>query len=334
MIAYKYRGGYNFDRDLESIAGDYFYAASLDKLNDPFEATYSTAPIDEFMRAVEVLLGEDEGMAPVKSSLQGVINQVAQAGIFSLAERFDDMKLWAHYGASHTGFCVGYDVGRLEKFNGLIHYTHYLVQVKYSENPGSLTFDDLSRGVTYVMQKMLGTKHLEWAHEAETRIITDKEGRMPHDFRAIKSIHFGLKMPQEQIDAVVERMQGRGITYFKMERSPTAYSLKAVPLADPFTRAPRYLYHIVLVGEGAFDTYAEGQEKQELLPYLQKAVEIQRRDPYCTKVEFAERCSDRDRPSQIFVHYQYNSQWYNRYFTKVEIDSLYSQITDLGGVNN
>ena len=328
MIAYKYRGGYNFDRDLDSIAGDYFYAASLDKLNDPFEATYSTAPLEEFMNEVEVFLGENEGMAHVKSSLEGIVNQAAQVGIFSLAARFDDMKLWAHYGASHTGFCVGYDVKMLEKFNSDVRYTHYLIKVKYSENPEKLTFDDVSRNATPFMQKMLGTKHLEWAHEDETRIITDKEGRMPHDFRAIKSIYFGLKMPQEQVDEVMRRMQGRGIAYYQMERSPVAYSLKAVPVADPFVAAQRYLYHVVPVGENAVDTYAEGKEKEELLPYLHKAVEVQRRDPYCTKVEFAERCSDKERLGQIFVSYQYNTSWYNRYLTKGEINSLYAQITD------
>jgi hypothetical protein len=330
MIAYKYRGGYTFNRDLDSIAGDYFFAAGLDKLNDPFEATYSIAPIEGFIEFVESLVGPEASLAKVKESLQQALASIANAGVFSLAARSDDLKLWSHYASNHTGFCVGYEVEKLEKFNSDAHYSNYKIQIEYSETPATLGLNDvIGRNIAAFLQKTIGTKHPEWAHEAETRIITNAAGPMPHDFRAIKTIHFGLHMPQEQMEAVMERMQGRGIAYYKMHRSTAAYGLKSEPIADAFAGAPRYLYQVGPTGENPFDTYAEGAEKEELLPYLYKAVEVQRRDPYCSEVQYAERCLGQDRTGQIYVHYRYNDSYYNRYFTRDEIVALYAQITDL-----
>ncbi|MDO7850396.1 DUF2971 domain-containing protein [Hymenobacter convexus] len=330
MIAYKYRGGYTFNRDLDSIAGDYFFAAGIDKLNDPFEATYSIAPIKDFIKFVELLIGREPNLIGMKESLHRALSSTGKAGIFSLAARPDDLKLWSHYASNHTGFCVGYEVEQLEKFNSDARYTNYKIQVEYSERPATLDLADITgRNIVTFLQKTIGTKHPEWEHEAETRIITDAVGPMPHDFRAIKSIHFGLHMPLEQMEAVMERMQGRGIAYYKMHRSAVAYGLRAVPVTDIFADAPRYLYRVGPIGENPFDTYTEGTEKEEVLPYIHRAVEVQRRDPYCSKVEYAERCIGQDRPGQIYVHYRYNESYYNRYFTREEIDKLYALISDL-----
>jgi hypothetical protein len=330
MIAYKYRGGNNFKRDLDSIAGDYFYAASLDTLNDPFEATYSIEPIEKLVELMKLVIGQEAGLANLKDSLHQMLSSLAKAGIFSLAARPDDRKLWAHYGSNYTGFCVGYEVEMLEKFNSHARHSNYLIRVKYDKQPAALDILDVMKpNLLTFLQKVIGTKHPEWEHEAETRIITDKVGKIPHDFRAIKSIHFGLHMPSDQIEEVMERMQGRGITYYKMQRSPSAYEFSAVSLVDPFIKAPRYLYQLAPVDDGALETYAQGNEKLELLPYLHKAVEVQRRDPYCTKVSCAERCSSKDRIGQIYVNYLYGEQFYNRYFTRDEIEELYAQITDL-----
>ena len=332
MIAYKYRGGSNFARDLDSIAGDSFYAASLATLNDPFEATYSVVPMEKLLNLMERFIGKDPSLTGMKVSLQEVLHNVDRAGIFSLAARPDDLKLWAHYGSNYTGFCVGYDVAMLEKFNGYTHYSHYLVRVKYSKKPAALSLTDVGKSNLHdFLQKVLGTKHPEWQHEGETRIITDATGLMPHDFRAIKSIHFGLNMPLQQMEEVMLRMQGRGITYYKMERSLTTYGLKVVSVTDPFVAAPHYLYHVASVTDYALDTCEEGEEKNALLPYLHKAIEIQRRDPYCSEVCYADRCTDKTRAGQVYVNYFYGIQYYNRYFTKDEIEILYSSITDLAG---
>ena len=330
MIAYKYRGGQTFIRDLNSIANDCFYAAELDKLNDPFEATYSVEPIENFIEVVGRVAGKEPGLSEVRKSLKEVLGKITKAGIFSLAARPDDLKLWPHYASNHTGFCVGYEVEKLERFNGDAHHSHHKIQVDYSEQPATLDFSDvMGRNISAFLQKTIGTKHPEWAHEAETRIITDRAGPTPHDFRAITSIHFGLHMPQEQMEAVMQRMQGRGIAYYKMQRNAAAYGLMAEPMADVFAGAPRYRYRVGPVAENPFDTFAEGLEKEEVLPNLQKAIEVQRRDPYCSAVEYAERCIGQDRMNQIYVHYRYNNSYSNRYFSRDEIMALYAHITDL-----
>lgn len=331
MIAYKYRGGSNpdiFNRDLDSISGDYFYAASLAKLNDPFEATYIYEPIEKFIKVAELLHGKTEDTESLRAQLQETLGRVNRAGIFSLAKNFDDTKLWAHYADRHTGFCVGYDIEQLEKHNGDAFREGYIIKVKYSRTPPTIDFKNFSGGINGFLQRVLGIKHPDWAHEAETRIITDNEGGMAHDFRAIKTIHFGLNMPQEQIDTVMQRMQGRQIAYYKMQKNPATYSLTALPIADIFSDAPRYLDNIAPVTDYALATDPGDEERIELLPYLQKAVEIQRKEPYCSEVDYVGASLDKAKAGQIWVNYRYKGNYFNRHFTKAQIEELYAQIAD------
>lgn len=62
----------------------------------------------------------------------------------------------------------------------------------------------LIRGNTESVRETLkltsGTKSKKWKHEDEIRIIMDNFGKVEYDFRAVKAIYFGLRMPKTQQD--------------------------------------------------------------------------------------------------------------------------------------
>ena len=321
MIAYKYRGGPRcFTRDLASITQDYFWAASLSTLNDPLEAKYDSSPLADVLNLVDTI-NQDNTLS---DNFQEMADNLRRIGIFSLAAKYDDHKLWAHYAGSHTGFCVGYDVTLLKPLNNI---KHNIVPISYAIHPASLTLEDMLSNLDSFLQKTVGVKHIEWEHEQESRIVTDVYGKMEHDFRAIKSIHFGIKMPEKRIKQVMKAMRGRGITYYQMQTG--TFNLEAMPLPDAYPTASPYLYSIAPVTHYALATDPGDEERMALLPYLLKAVEIQRREPYCSEVDYAGASTDNAKAGQIWVNYRYKSNYYNRHFTKRQIRELHSQIIDL-----
>ena len=49
---YKYRGISTLDRDLESLASNYFFAPTAESLNDPTEAVFNDRLVSQIMSAL------------------------------------------------------------------------------------------------------------------------------------------------------------------------------------------------------------------------------------------------------------------------------------------
>ena len=146
-------------------------------------------------------------------------------GIYSLSQTFNDEVLWAHYGNSHKGFCIEYDLDIL-----LEDYEHYF-SVTYSEKPADIGIPDVANN-SQIFKKIVGHKSSRWKYEQEIRILTDKYGTSQYNYKALKSIYFGLKMDNEQKFEIKNRLKGRGIKYFQIEQLPKTYKFKAKPIED------------------------------------------------------------------------------------------------------
>lgn len=119
MIGYKYRANIvdrnkNF-RDIESLLKDELWASSLTNLNDPFEAIYD----DNISKALEIFKQLFKAKTDiVQKNWNDLIDFKDKIGIYSLAssgKNFPDNELmWTHYANSHKGFCIAYDIEKLE----------------------------------------------------------------------------------------------------------------------------------------------------------------------------------------------------------------------------
>ena len=137
MNVFKYRGG-NFERDLKSISEDYFWAPSRHDLNDPFEGLFDDSFLNFQLDMILEILGnkktEDSNQESLKKSLSDLLAYVDICGIYSLSKTPLEELLWAHYGDSHKGFCLEYDLDKLIEFD---LEDHRYFDVTYSNRPQS-----------------------------------------------------------------------------------------------------------------------------------------------------------------------------------------------------
>lgn len=338
MRVFKYRAAdeTTFERDLCSLKEDYFWASTREQLNDPFEGMFGTDRLTNQIKLIDKLISSKsesvvDSFDGVKAAIDSVLEFVDKSGIFSLSKNPSEELLWAHYGNSHRGFCIEYDLDKLMSFEP----AHNHLDVLYKKAPSHIELTDLVSRTKEktIFQKMLGIKSVAWNYEREVRVITTVSGKQPYDFRAVKSVYFGHRMEDSKQLKIMEELAGRGITYYKIEPDKNSYRLKYAPISDPHQNAPHYLYSIGTIVDGAIYTNDLKPELKKYEEYLYKAAEIVRREPYCNQIEHVDFSTSKGTPNApvIFVHYEREpNKFINHYLTLAEIDTQFVKIGDLG----
>ncbi|HWH74078.1 MAG TPA: DUF2971 domain-containing protein, partial [Methylibium sp.] len=334
-LAFKYRSGDagTLARDLTSLRDATFYAANRHTLNDPFEGRFDRTPLDSQFDAMRGLVSAitptaSASLDAVSAAANEVLEFVDKSGVFSLSYNPLQELIWAHYGGSHRGFCIGYDLERLVEFEPNVH--HFL-DVQYSNAAPALRPSDLIASESHVdvLKKMLGVKSKPWAYEEEVRVITVPPGLHEHDYRAVKVIYFGLRCPESTQSAVMEALAGRGVAYVQVISPPSSYALQTKKVADKYESAPRYKQNVAPISEGAIcPDYLKPEQKQHA-DYLYKAVEIVRREPYCQEVIGVDFSGSESKPGKpiIYAHYlRAPNKYVKRLFTMPDIDRQYKSL--------
>jgi hypothetical protein len=247
MRVFKYRGGDEevFKRDLFSIEKNYFWGSNFDQLNDPCETLISSDKFKSLTKTFVKLINKnsESELQKVHEALDNVINRGKEIGIYSLSASYNDELLWAHYANSHKGFCIEYDLDML-----LESYPTdkvYSFPIKYSKKPPEVSVSDLSdkEGIT-IVKKLAGNKSKKWDYEKEYRIITDKSGEHAYDFRAVKAIYFGLRMPEPWKAEMITCLKGRGIKFFQMHQVEGKYQFERSDVPDVNGNEITYLFQV------------------------------------------------------------------------------------------
>ncbi len=165
---YKYRANSPVDRrdkDAIQLSRNLFYAARLNKMNDPFEGSVELPKSPR----------HDHWVTPLIQDLHTI-------GIYSLSKPEEDETfpsnelLWAHYANSHKGFCIEYDLDILTNNMSKQFDIRNRINVVYkNERPEVLETDTLFK----VQCKVFGTKSLAWKYENELRLVFLTEGEKP-----------------------------------------------------------------------------------------------------------------------------------------------------------
>ncbi|WP_022942893.1 DUF2971 domain-containing protein [Psychromonas hadalis] len=332
MRVFKYRGG-EFDRDLNSLSENTFWAPTRDALNDPCEGLFTQDNIDiQFNFINRVLVREnkesDAAFQAVKNSLDEVYKFVDKSGVYSLSETPLEELLWAHYGCSHTGFCVEYDLDKLIEYE---KHDYQIINVKYKNSPQSVNVSDISKP-DRLIAKMLGIKSKVWKYEKEIRVVTSIAGANSYDYRAVKAIYLGLRISDADKNRLMEALKGRGIKYFQIKLKSSSYKFSFTEIEDCFAGCNAYKYSIAPILEHAISPDYVNEKYAQYVSYLYKAAEIVRREPYCNEVQMVEFSPDKSDVSNpvIFVQYKRKENRYiNHYLSLKEIDEQYVLIKDL-----
>lgn len=310
-IGYKYRGGIGildkegksiFERDINTILNNQIYLPTKDELNDPTEGFYND---DEIIGLLETL--KDYSLE-VKKQYRRLLEKFEDIGVYSLSRNNDNELLWAYYGSGHTGFAIEFDIDILKESLNHNQYFQFVFDfdVDYVERIPQVDISLLKRwDFNYILKTYLGSKSLSWKHEDEHRLIFEGKGLFDIDYRAITGIYFGYRMHKHEVDFIMEKLKGRGLSYYKMELINNSYKFKPQRIEDKYANAPQYIANSLdyNIDELLMPANLLGEEAYSYKDKLIQALEIVKHEPLIKKIYIATINMDAGEP--LFIIWAY-----------------------------
>jgi len=139
--------------------------STIDELNDPFDLCPLNTTDPAIEAAVEAVIG----------------NFRRTKAILCFSRNWDNLLLWSHYGASHTGICLGFDIPDGDpgaNYDTDVLYQPNLLQIR---RPEDVNFD--------LANRLHRTKHESWSYEQEVRMFVQLND--PPDAMGLRWIDFG-----------------------------------------------------------------------------------------------------------------------------------------------
>ncbi|HCC56146.1 MAG TPA: hypothetical protein DEQ47_02580 [Solibacterales bacterium] len=161
------------DHGISNLLNTRLKLSTIDDLNDPFDL----CPIDTTDPVIS-------------NAMDAVITHFRQTtAILCFSRNWDNLLLWSHYGASHTGICLGFDIP--DSSLGANYDTDVLYQPNLLQilRPEDVNFDLVSRS--------LRTKHESWSYEQEVRMFVGLND--PPDASGLRWIEFGPNLVLKEI---------------------------------------------------------------------------------------------------------------------------------------
>lgn len=217
-ILYKYRNwGSTYNQRLITEREVYFSSAS--EFNDPFDAKfpvrYDLVEDGELKDRLRRSYKQGNPLAVhhlVEAEVQKAFNNLRNPayleefherkyqanakviGVFSMAERRDNILMWSHYANYHKGFVAGFDTDML--FNAI---SPTILGVTYQdEYPTIMPGLGTDEGA-HEIAKMYSVKSSLWSYEEEVRMFKMYAAGKTYTYKpeALQEIVFGCKMPSE-----------------------------------------------------------------------------------------------------------------------------------------
>jgi hypothetical protein len=147
--------------------------STIDDLNDPFDL----CPLDT----------TDPTISNAMDAVTAHFRKTA--AILCFSRNWDNLLLWSHYGASHTGVCLGFDIPEGEpgaNYDTDVLYQPNVLQIR---RPEDVSFDLASR--------LLRTKHESWSYEQEVRMFVRLND--PPDAKGLNWIKFEPQLVLKEV---------------------------------------------------------------------------------------------------------------------------------------
>jgi hypothetical protein len=221
-----------YSQVIEPIAESYFYLPNRTQLNDPTEGVYINEIHQEINGFLTGLTSFGE-TADLRRSFYDFLAQLERSrnnsGIFSLSKTAEDELLWAYYANGHSGIAIEYNLDKLKRF--LPPNNSRIIEVNYLENPNVVDIQMLEQEPNAAIDKMLGSKSKNWSHESELRVVVENIcGKMPHDYRAVESITFGLNVRPDIQAQIFEMTKAKVKHFYKMQVVSNSFNFERVGL--------------------------------------------------------------------------------------------------------
>ena len=250
-LLYKYRSGRNvfdkgnreiFYRDIDALAENKIWLPYPEDLNDPAEGLVNDDYFKGLLNAIGEAFNVYESTENVRKQYEQFIVHLKSIGVYSLSREICNELMWSYYANGHNGYAIIFDSDAFSKsYDEIPSGSVFKFDVKYVDkvpvvNP--LKFKD---PVNKTVELFIGRKSKAWKHEKETRFIFNHGRRLLEiDYRIIKGIVFGYKMPEEDRRYIMEKMAGRNLSYYEMVLNRNTYQFHKEKVEDQYKDAPQY----------------------------------------------------------------------------------------------
>ncbi len=228
------------------IESGQFKFSSRTEFNDPFDCNLLKklsfdlsdlqAHIDESDElshlnspdAMNILSEEknDLGIA-IGEAMQGNMDQL---GILCLSRNKDNILMWSHYAAGHTGLVFELDVTEDMDFFFLPFGSP--IDIRYQSGYDIVNY---ARDKKRAIVNNLMIKSIFWSYEEETRILREKHNTYPIKKSAISAVYFGCEMDKrkilETIDLFIDNKY-LNADFYQAVAFNTKFSLTFLPVPD------------------------------------------------------------------------------------------------------
>ena len=246
-VLYKYKSFSDFNHCLTLARDGSVFFADARNLNDPFECRFvprSPALTLEGNELRNYLLGRIEVLEPtargkeiddllstamdnveqLKSGNPDAMtdvmeNQYGAMGILSLSQSSKSLPMWAYYGDSHKGICVGLKTRSLGEFQArLLKQSDVLVlrQVIYEENMPVVSMESSDRDPDEAeldqAEQPYYTKAQGWVHEQEYRALlwNNVNTAFTLGSKSVAEVIFGSRACKAHVKAIVDELRNSG----------------------------------------------------------------------------------------------------------------------------
>jgi len=217
---YKYR---TIDSVKQLLENHKIYFSSCKEFNDPFESAvnilsgytpqqyYESFILGDMTPEIskeltkQIVSGTIDGETLLK---QLTIEVISSVGYYCMTTKPDNLLMWAHYGDSHKGVCLKFDILKdLETF---------LVPIPVDYNEQYMDYDMLNSDLLSILRR----KSPDWRYEDEYRIIkTDHQGLWEIKPDCLVEIIFGCRTSEEDKNEIKNLATASGFTNVKFSEA-------------------------------------------------------------------------------------------------------------------
>lgn len=200
-----------------------FFHCATKNFNDPFEATFFfklnhyDLDVTKFIAAWKhfsnftdediqylITLAKRAHQQSSNESLEQKFKELVQerTTVLSLCENYDNILMWSHYGDSHQGICIEFDVNASLGYWEMVLPIQYLKLYPYVLN-AEIGIKELS--AIYL------SKSMQWSYEKEWRFINNlkKPGLQAFPEESISAIIIGCNISNENYELVKQWAKNR-----------------------------------------------------------------------------------------------------------------------------
>lgn len=259
-IVYKFRN-WTVENHRKTLCDNQIFFTSPPKLNDPFDChipeNFILLNCIERKRYIndQIEFLKQQGESDIENIVRNAFANTEELqkkhddhnykfqssciGVFSCGKCWNNILMWSHYANDHKGFCVGFNLKKLQQYNfalmGVfrkVKYKHKLPRIKPLV-PNSINKKKVYEN--YIVE--VTTKAIDWKYEKEYRFVKINPNGLDFENRkiylsndCIAEVVLGLSISECDEDQITKICRDKNISLYKVIRVLNSFSIDRIQI--------------------------------------------------------------------------------------------------------